>query len=319
MPAGLWPAGCGEAVTAAGFVHEALLYEDERSFLRGVVPFVTEGVGALEPTLVALPSWRLEQLSPELPTSPLLHTMAMDELGRNPGRMLPAWSDFLSRSGPGATVRGVGEAAWPGRTHEELAECATHEGLLNLAFAHADAFHLLCPYDVARLDPAVVVHALRTHPLVCDGGVVRPSVSYDPGAGHSPGAPLSPAPHGALVLAFDTATLRDVRRAVQRVAIDAGMVPGRVDELTLVVGEALSNSLRHGGGRGELVAWCDSKRVVCEIRDAGHVDDVLAGRVRPDAHREDGRGLWIIHQLSDLVQLRRTKDGQSLRIAFGIS
>ena len=46
------------------------------------------------------------------------------------------------------------------------------------------------------------------------------------------------------------------------------------------------NHLRHGGGPGTLRIWREDGAVVCEVRDAG------------------GRGLWMVNQLCDLVQLR---------------
>ena len=58
----------------------------------------------------------------------------MRELGRNPGRIIPAWRDFIAahprrRSG----IRGIGEPIWAGRERDDVVECQLHEALLNLA------------------------------------------------------------------------------------------------------------------------------------------------------------------------------------------
>ena len=52
---------------------------------------------------------------------------------------------------------------------------------MNVAFDTGDAkdFRLLCPYDTAALDPAVVAHARGTHPLVQDAqGRVHTSTAF---------------------------------------------------------------------------------------------------------------------------------------------
>ncbi len=54
---------------------------------------------------------------------------------------------------------------------------------------------------------------------------------------------------------------------------------------------------------------------MAEIRDAGHLADPLAGRRRPAlASVNGGRGLWLIHQLCDLVETRASDSGLTLRM-----
>jgi hypothetical protein len=50
--------------------------------------------------------------------------------------------------------------------------------------------------------------------------------------------------------------------------------------------------------------WRSGGSVVGEVVASGRIDDPLAGRRRPAASAPDGRGLWIINQLCDLVELR---------------
>jgi len=40
----------------------------------------------------------------------------------------------------------------------------------------------------------------------------------------------------------------------------------------------------------------------------------LAGRVRPSVAQPNGRGLWLVNQLCDLVQLRTLADGTVVRV-----
>jgi hypothetical protein len=40
----------------------------------------------------------------------------------------------------------------------------------------------------------------------------------------------------------------------------------------------------------------------------------MAGRERPTAERDRGRGLWMVNQLCDLVQLRSFPEGAAVRV-----
>ena len=97
-------------------------------------------------------------------------------------------------------------------------------------------------------------------------------------------------------------------------AAAAGLNPDRTADLVLAVDEVASNSLRHGGGRGTLRIWREQGALVCEVRDAGRFEDPLAGRERPALDRDGGRGLWMVNQLCDLVQLRSFPSGAVVRL-----
>ena len=99
-----------------------------------------------------------------------------------------------------------------------------------------------------------------------------------------------------------------------RRAAAAGLDAARTADLVLAVDEVATNSLRHGGGRGTLRIWQDADALVCEVRDAGRIEDPLAGRVRPPLDRDGGRGLWLVNQLCDLVQLRTLPTGAVVRL-----
>ena len=94
----------------------------------------------------------------------------MTEVGRNPGRLISAWADFLGEHPAARPVRGIGEPVWFGRTTDEIAECQRHEALLNLAFADRRDFVVICPYDRTRLDESVLAEARSSHPLLVQDG-----------------------------------------------------------------------------------------------------------------------------------------------------
>jgi anti-sigma regulatory factor (Ser/Thr protein kinase) len=82
----------------------------------------------------------------------------------------------------------------------------------------------------------------------------------------------------------------------------------------LAVNEVATNSIRHGGGVGAARVWRADGAIVCEIADAGRIEDPLVGRRRPDAGTIGGRGLWIANQLCELVQMRTFAAGTVVRL-----
>ena len=302
----------------ATFQHEALLYAGDDEFVAGTVPFVNEGLEADEPVLVVVGPAKIDLLRAELDGgTELVHFVDMNDIGTNPACIIPAWQHFVAEQcSPHRSVRGIGEPVSPERSPAELAECHRHEALLNLAFAGAPAWRLLCPYDTGALDPAVIDEARHNHPWIVEDGVAHESAAYrgleDAAAPFDAPLPEPAVPPDALP--FADGSLRDVRSFVVTHAARAGLSPRRTHDLVLAVNEIATNSVRHGGGRGTLRAWRDGDTLVCDVSDAGRIDDPLAGRERPETGREGGRGLWLANQLCDLVQVRTFATGTVVRL-----
>jgi anti-sigma regulatory factor (Ser/Thr protein kinase) len=108
--------------------------------------------------------------------------------------------------------------------------------------------------------------------------------------------------------------LRTVRAVVAGAARRWGLPEARVADLILGAGEVAANSIRHGGGRGTMRIWQDEDAAVCEIRDAGFIDKPLAGRESPQGRGEGGYGLWLANQVCDLVQVRSSPAGTTIRL-----
>lgn len=307
----------------APFHHEALLYEGRDGFLAGTVPFIREASDRDEPVLVAVSAEKISLLREALgDRAEDVRFADMAELGRNPGRIIPAWQDFLTDHGrTGRPIRGIGEPIWAGRGAAELVECQLHESLLNVAFSDVEGFRLLCPYDVAALDAGVVHEACCSHPAVADGGDPHPSHHYRDGRELlAPfDLPLPTPPAAAEVLGFDRDGVRDVRRIVALQAGQAGLPRGRADDLVLAASEIAANSVLHGGGRGVLRVWRAEDAIVCEVRDRGQIDDALAGRHSPRPGQLGGRGLWLANQVCDLVQLRSSRGSTVVRLRMRTS
>jgi anti-sigma regulatory factor (Ser/Thr protein kinase) len=132
---------------------------------------------------------------------------------------------------------------------------------------------------------------------------------------HAPGfgEPLTAAPASAESVPFHR-DLSPLRRLVRARAGAAGLAAHRVVDLVLAVGEATANTVRHAGGAGILRIWQDETEIVCEVSDAGRMDDPRAGRLPPPAGTRGGQGLWIIHQACDHVELHSSDAGTVVRM-----
>ena len=287
--------------------HEAFFYADDDEFFDGTLAFLREAVASREPTLVVLSARKNEILQRRFnPDSDEVLFADMAEVGSNPARIIPAWHDFLARySGPSRRLRGIGEPIWAGRSEAETAECQRHEALLNVAFADP-SFWLLCPYDTSALPESVIDEARRTHPFVSHAHGSAPSATYPGGDAFAVPSdePLSQ-PTSAAVLSFGDRQLRDVRRFVADQCVIAGVRGARSDEAVLAVNELATNSLLYGGGSGTLRVWTEAGVLIFEVQDRGCIGDPLVGRQRPALNSPGGRGLWIVNQVCDLVQVRQ--------------
>jgi anti-sigma regulatory factor (Ser/Thr protein kinase) len=302
----------------AGFRHEALIYSDPDQFLATAIPFLAEARKAGEPALVAVSERNTELLRGELGAdAERIGFVAMEELGRNPARIIPLWRDFVDGKG-GRPVRGIGEPLWPGRGAAEIDECERHECLLNVAFSSAPRWSLLCPYDGAALSDEVLAAVSHSHPSVAHDGAHGASGDYladrDCYAGE-----LSRHPAGAEAFAYDRTRLAAVRRLVRRVAEEAGIAVGGTADLVVAASEIAANSVAHGGGAGTLRTWRERDRLLIEFEDRGTIEEPLAGRLRPTPTPEGGRGLWLANQLCDLVQVRSSALGTTVRLQAALA
>lgn len=308
---------------AAGFCHEALLYEGDADFVDGTARFVQAGLDHDEPTLVAVSSQRIALLRDRLGSeADQVEFVDMVELGHNPARIIPAWREFLDVHGRHrGAVRGVGEPIWSGRSAAELVECQRHEALLNVAFDGSYAFSLMCPYDVSELPETVIAEALRTHPLVLHDGVDTFSEASAPHemADAFLDIPLPEPMVPFREMEFGFGELHSLRSLVTAVARRTAMGYDRCYDLVLALSEIATNSVIHGGGNGIFRIWVDERSVVCEIRDQGQLNDPLVGREQPPVDGFGQRGLWMVNQLCDLVQIRVFPSGTVVRLHMAIA
>ncbi len=300
------------------FRHEALFYRGHDDLVSKLVSFVREGLDAGEAVGVAVPEPGLGALRHALghEDASSVTFADMSEIGRNPAQIIPFWTSFCAEQSKERRIRAVGQPIWARRSSGEISESLLHEALLNVAFSDSRGLHLICPYDLGTLDSSVVDEGYECHPYVNDLAGPRENDRFRGlnVMAKLPESPLPPSPPGVSEVTFDRGTLASLREWVQLRARTAKIPEAVVDDVVLAVNELATNSIRYGGGGGVCRIWQTAHACVCEVSDAGHIKDPLVGRRQPSNEDTGGRGLWIVNQISDLVQIRTSERGTTVRI-----
>jgi len=293
-----------------GYRHEALFWDGTEEFLAGTVPFVSGGLAAGMPVLVAVHDERWQALRSALGAdADRVQQLDTAELGHNPARIIPVWREFVARAA-GGPCRGIGEPIREGMRDAHLAECQVHEAALNVAVPPSAPLWLLCSYDTGSLDAEVLDEARRSHPVVTSLSGAVPARYAGPTHTEVLAAMDLPRARASTEYRrYRKGDLGRIRRFVADRAREAGVADDRIDDLCLAVNELAANSIDHGGGAGFLRMWCEPDRLIVEVSDAGRITDPLVGRVDPGTEQERGRGLWMAQQVCDLVQMRTTSRG----------
>ena len=282
----------------SGFRHEALPYRGTAGFAHAVTPLVLDALERGESVLIAVPRGNVEALWESLPDGELdddrLTFLDMAAASRNPARSVSIWHQFARQAGPSERRLGIAELLWAGRTTEEIIECQHAEAVLNLAMA-GSPLSLNCVYDTEALEATDVRDAAHHHPGITSMfGEVR-----------FPEADLAEPPASPSVdYQFGGGDLQGIRDHVSSEAMGCLTDQLQINDLVLAVNEVATNSIRHGGGQGRLRAWRTSQSLICEISDSGFLDQPLAGMCRPATTGDGGAGMWLVHQICDLVQVR---------------
>ena len=297
-----------------GYVHEAMLYTSREVMTANIADFALDGLARHDSVMIALRPADLADVRDRLGSAAgQVALVDMTSLGANPARIIPAWQRFLDDS-PGA-VRGVGEPIWSGRRPAEITECALHEDMLNVAFNQNTPFRLRCPYDVAALPSTVIDKAFTNHIQLIDATGETPRVvGRDVGIADVSLRRRLPDLSGVLFqLEFEAANV-DLVKHVVRAEAGRYVDTASAESLALSVHELAVNSIAHAGGGGVLRLYHREDALTLEVSDKGQIADLLVGRVQPTLEQERGRGMWLVNQLCDLVQVASDEQGTTVRI-----
>lgn len=298
------------------FRHEAFLYRDASDFLATLVPFVDEGLAGGEPVMAGLVGEHADWLRDGLGDRAAQVTFVdLGVLGRNPARLVSVCEQFLaSHQAAGTPTRGIGESIWPGRRDEEVAECQLNEALLSVAVHPETPFWLICPYQVRDLGASVIAEAQHSHPALLDDGSYRGSTTYA-GRAHVDAlfcAELPPLPGRPLRRTYTSRDAAAVFALVLHEAYAADLWSDKALDLALAARQLATDSLQRGADKGVIKMWHRPDALICELSDSTAIDDVLAGRrVAPE---RNSAGLWAANRACDLVQLRSTASGSTVRL-----
>ncbi|MGH3968236.1 MAG: anti-sigma factor RsbA family regulatory protein [Mycobacterium sp.] len=299
----------------AGFEHPALFYRSQQEYLDCLLPFVTDGLDAGQPVLIAVPGPNLAALRDGLGPSAARVVMAdMTEVGRNPGRILGEVLSGFVEQHCGQRVRMIGEPIWPARSAIEYPACVQHEALINRAFA-GRAMTVACPYDKARLDPNVIADARSTHPVLWQAGSPeQDSATFAPDDAWARGnQPLSTNPTAVKYTVRKLADLSGARAFAAAYAQWFGLSAARTADLQLIANELATVSVMHAGSACRLALWQHDGQLVCEARDTGHLDDPMAGRRPYWSDTSRGQGLCVVNGIADLVRIHTTTDATTIQ------
>src|SRR5580704_8227416 len=113
----------------------------------------------------------------------------------------------------------------------------------------------------------------------------RPPPDSAPHPETAPPPETAAPPQSAPILdqAFDAGSLYALRAAVAAHASQAGLAPGRADDLVIAVHELAANAVRHGAGHGRLRIWRSEVALLCEISDDG-LPDAQDAQAEPETN-----------------------------------
>lgn len=293
-------------MTSSALQHDVLAYSGAGGFTEAAVEAVASALSAGAAAVVLAGAEQIADVRGRL-GGDATDVVAIDRsvAGRNPARVIPALQNLVSAHRE-TGVRCIGEPVRADDSAAVRSEVALYELILQLPAFRAWNCQLTCLYD-ETLDPGVVARITASHDCHADPGdaVDRARAEALPGR-----------PVDSEELGVDRTTLSALRGFIEGRAAKAGLDDERVDDLVYAVNEVVTNSICHGEGRARVSFWTgqDDRSVTCEVRDRGWIRDPLAGRIAPHPDRPSGRGLWLVNQLCDLVQLRSSPAGTTVRL-----
>ena len=264
--------------------HRALFYRDSDEYVGGILDFIGPGLERDEPVAIAVPAPKLTLLRAELgPRADAIELLDMFELGRNPGRIIPAVLGMIGRHA-GKPLRYVGEPIWPGRSLEEIREATRHEALINLAWPDAD-ISVLCPYDAEGLDDRCSPTPSTRTPASSATGAsnrARRMTTARCRTAASSRWPIRRRAHSNAP--FEIGDLGQLRAWVAGLAAASGLDADRAGELVIAINELTTNTVKHADTHGVLRFWQARRTADLPDRGRGSHRGSAGGPPAPD-HR----------------------------------
>lgn len=180
----------------------------------------------------------------------------------------------------------------------------------------------LCLYDRRITSDAVCDAVVQTHPYlatpeghcVINDGYTDPAVFLtQPRSPHTDQLETSPP-----VIELVNPTASAARHAVADAARTTQLSADEVEDLVIAVSETVSNATCHGCPPVRLRLWPGHDRIVVAVTDQGRgPTDPFAGLLPAAKAPFGGLGLWLAHQLVNLVTFDHHDDGFTVRLIAG--
>jgi anti-sigma regulatory factor (Ser/Thr protein kinase) len=303
--------------------HDALLYDSPADLVKGVVPFLLDGLAAGHAAVVATGAETAAVLRDAVNGDPRVHVIDRSDVYR--ARTPTAITTFRQLAEQRASegferVRVVGEVNF-GETERDWLEWQRYESVINEALADWPLWGL-CVFDTQRLPEPLLDSALRTHSMVASAAGRAPNPLFTDPADYLRSLPVPAEPlegTAPRLSAPDVSDFIGLRHAVAAELSTVAAPHDAIEDFLLAVDEMTSNALRHGGPPVSLRLWTADDRIVCTIADHGPgFDDPFAGY--GPAHGDDlsrgGMGLWLARQLCDHVDITAEDDGAQVRLTL---
>ncbi len=310
--------GDGSGWNGSDYVHEALLFDDERLLRERCVPFARDGLALGQPVLVMASEPVLAALRTGLGEGAArLELLGTPDTRWQGGHetLLAYGDEFAAVISAGSCWRFIGEPRWLGRP--DGLEWHRFESASNRTFADM-RLHSLCLHDCRHLGEEVLRTVRQTHPIVSDRDGSGPSGDFVEPNALVPGLepPWTPPPRDAHRV--QVAGPRE-GRGVAVAAAAWARLDDRRDDMTVAVNELVTNAL-DAGGAPTITYWTDGSHFCLQVSDMGvGVIDPLAGYHPAAPGSESGRGLWLARTLADDAALRSGPAGSAVRLFFRTS
>jgi anti-sigma regulatory factor (Ser/Thr protein kinase) len=301
-------------------VHQALLYNSDEEFLATVVPFLEEGLGAAQPTIVVMND-RAAALLRAAVGHPELVFLDPRDRRHDPASAIRHKREIMTKhvANGAQRIRLVGETPHPG-LGAPWEWWARYEAAINHVYASFPLWNI-CPYDLRIASSSVIEDVTRTHPWLSDsnGSQVTNPRYEDPSrflAGRP--APIAdPLQRTSPLVDLHNPTPADARDAARSLENMTSMAAFDIDDVVLAVSEAVTNALLHGLRPVAMRLWAARDRIIAAISDHGSGPaDPFAGLLPTEGSDSGGLGLWMAHQVCDHITFATTQDGFTLTLRF---
>lgn len=308
----------GAAADHTGYFHETSFFGSDDELLDVVVPFLTGGAEAGEPTLVALDDRSATVVQRAVADVTGVTFLPHANQYARPAATIRQYREVVeSRVAAGAgQVRAVGSVPHPG-LGARWDGWARYEAAIHRALADLPLWGI-CPYDTRITPDDVLADAELLHPHIAtpDGRHALNS-RFTPETVVTRRSPPAPDPAEAQppALVQVEPTPAAARHGVHAVSRRSGVGHAAVGDLLVAVSEVVTNALVHGRPPVVLRAWAAPDRVVVTVTDQGQGPaDLLVGLTPTPGRSPGGLGLWIAHQLCGDISLATGADGFTVRL-----